>query len=772
MPLLFRGCVTAENPPDLGLRPVAKSSPAKQEKTDLAKLRDLLKKHPQYKDSVEDVLLVLEMKKNIDLGISDKKQIRDGWFNVVLLDDLIISRENFKNYIKAEIELFPAISLDELVDKLRAVAESSTTPPYMIANNLKKSKEIRSWLIENIKSFDSEKSIERSGDFDVELFHRLEENDKSLTELSNKLCDKGFRSSSAFVFDIWMDSLKISKKLYIEGVINYCRHEYDTAINLLLQSRKTLASVVPQPDFVINLSKYLMLSYKASSNRKMAAEEYLIYGSLWKNLRFDEGRSSYIRDEFDYHRLNQVIWAARYRALIGDYKSALGFLNDAERIFLEYKKRWSSISTKWQKKIKELQYEIFYVRATRVFVETDQLEQAQIEMLKGISEIISHDEWKMRFKWMAGFISYLKGDYNSAQAQWETFLSSTSERYEKSRALYWLSEVQRLLGNQVKERFYLKQLVAEDPLGYYSVAAIGENSQELGPSILDDMLKFSGEFSRRLSVIDGLDLSVWRKDSNISKLLKRTEILVAANIKEHAGQASGLLRKKVLSRYSLEKNFKRLLYLSRLEFGAGNFFNAIDLTHRLYEHSVDLFSDYPEQIVIKMPLVYLQEYEKASSETGVSMLDLLSISRQESSFRADVQSPADAVGLMQLIVPTARRYEASLETISGEQVMAQLKDPEKNVLVGARYLKSLYQRYSSAYLVYAAYNAGEYAVDRWRAARKFDQEPAFIEMIPYLETRNYVKKIKKNIVLYEALAKARVDMAYAPSLQPAATSSH
>jgi soluble lytic murein transglycosylase-like protein len=96
-----------------------------------------------------------------------------------------------------------------------------------------------------------------------------------------------------------------------------------------------------------------------------------------------------------------------------------------------------------------------------------------------------------------------------------------------------------------------------------------------------------------------------------------------------------------------------------------------------------------------------------------------SVIRQESGFRADVVSGAGAVGLMQLMPATARELGVS-----------DPFDPAQNVEGGAKYLRSLLDRYDGRLdLALAAYNAGPAAVDH------------FGGVPPYRETQEYVSSI-------------------------------
>ena len=99
--------------------------------------------------------------------------------------------------------------------------------------------------------------------------------------------------------------------------MNYCRHEYAEAIELLNQSRATIAKSISPNYFDISISKYLMLAISPRAIERLA-DEYLQYGRLWQREHMKIDQTNYTLPEFRYHKLNQVIWAARYRALVGD----------------------------------------------------------------------------------------------------------------------------------------------------------------------------------------------------------------------------------------------------------------------------------------------------------------------------------------------------------------------------------------------------------------------------------------------------------------------
>ena len=121
------------------------------------------------------------------------------------------------------------------------------------------------------------------------------------------------------------------------------------------------------------------------------------------------------------------------------------------------------------------------------------------------------------------------------------------------------------------------------------------------------------------------------------------------------------------------------------------------------------------------------------------------IMREESSFIADVKSPANAFGLMQLIVPTAKGVAIGTGYGSDE---ASLKKPEVSIEFGTKLLSSLRTLHKHDALAIGAYNGGSGAVTRWMNARTSDELDLFVENVPYEETRNYIKRVLSSVVTY------------------------
>jgi soluble lytic murein transglycosylase len=125
------------------------------------------------------------------------------------------------------------------------------------------------------------------------------------------------------------------------------------------------------------------------------------------------------------------------------------------------------------------------------------------------------------------------------------------------------------------------------------------------------------------------------------------------------------------------------------------------------------------------------------------------VMRQESAFQHAVISPAGAQGLMQLILPTARRVAEELGKPFDERHLAS---PGPNVTMGGRYLARLLGRFGGrVVLAAAAYNAGPHALTRWLEGGETLPLDVFVAKIPYGETRGYVQRVAGNLARYQLL---------------------
>src|SRR6184192_2293577 len=141
--------------------------------------------------------------------------------------------------------------------------------------------------------------------------------------------------------------------------------------------------------------------------------------------------------------------------------------------------------------------------------------------------------------------------------------------------------------------------------------------------------------------------------------------------------------------------------------------------------------------------------EAEAAEFGVDPLLLVAIVRQESVFDAQALSPAGARGLEQLLPGTAALTARGLDvTFYPDWITV----PDLNLHLGAAHLDELLRRFGGRVdAAVAAYNAGVTPVTRWLARAATTDVDQFVELIPYQETRGYVRSVLRNREVYRAL---------------------
>lgn len=151
------------------------------------------------------------------------------------------------------------------------------------------------------------------------------------------------------------------------------------------------------------------------------------------------------------------------------------------------------------------------------------------------------------------------------------------------------------------------------------------------------------------------------------------------------------------------------------------------------------------------PRLFRDMIENRASEAGIDPDLLQGLVREESAFEPTAGSWAGAMGLCQLMMPTAREVAGWL-SIPGKITRDRLHDPDLNLRMGATYLSRLIRQFKgNTALAVAAYNAGAGSVRKFLARYPGDELDEFIEEIPFEETRFYVKRVLGSMATYQML---------------------
>lgn len=172
-------------------------------------------------------------------------------------------------------------------------------------------------------------------------------------------------------------------------------------------------------------------------------------------------------------------------------------------------------------------------------------------------------------------------------------------------------------------------------------------------------------------------------------------------------------------------------------------------------------------VSLGLPQVYREAIEEQAKKQNLSPYLVRSLIRQESAFGIKARSSSNALGLMQLIPPTAQEVAQDLG-LSNLEVPEDLYVPDVNIRLGTHYIAKMVRKFGgNVPLALAAYNAGPSRVQAFVQARTQMQkqvtspssdynEEIWFDELPWFETSFYVKAILRNVILYKLLDKSKL----------------
>jgi soluble lytic murein transglycosylase len=312
----------------------------------------------------------------------------------------------------------------------------------------------------------------------------------------------------------------------------------------------------------------------------------------------------------------------------------------------------------------------------------------------------------------------------TAQAlRWlEPLARGASDNPETSRARYWRA-VATLDVNAADGRRQLREIAEEAPLSYYGFLA----SERLGekPVVERSLLGARGPASE-------------------SEGVRVASRLIAGGFPDAA--------RDELASWLADASLgtEERVQVAQLLHELGDHFRGVGLVVNEFgpalERGID--PEWREVWQAAWPRPFEQTVRTAVEEFGFDAALVYAIMREESTYRPEVQSPAGARGLMQIIPPTAERIASALGDDSfGPE---RLYDPATNVRFGTYYLRQLGQQFQdSRPLMIAAYNAGPDIVERWLELRGTLPTDRFVDSVPYTETRRYLRRVLRSYRMYQ-----------------------
>jgi soluble lytic murein transglycosylase len=362
--------------------------------------------------------------------------------------------------------------------------------------------------------------------------------------------------------------------------------------------------------------------------------------------------------------------------------------------------------------------------------------------------------------WRLGWQAWREKKYDDAIKWWQEqirLVPRDDNYFGEGQPQYWLGRAFLAKGQQAQAIEQWQATVRQYPAAYYALLALNR-LRETSPK---DFAAMVVEISRDP---DGYDPKAPaftfkpRPEWTAPGFLRATELLRLGigSAAEQELKKLGLSAPGNKKRVEDPDQIDKLWAMSFLYDRAGRYATSHWPTRW---HILDYRQQWPvganrARWRIAYPKAYYPLLTKHAALNNVPIAMQIGIVREESAFDPLTESYANAIGLTQMIPPTAKDYSKGTGI---DPTRENLRDPEKNVTIGSRFLGSLFKRWKGfTLLVPPSYNAGPAGVNRMLRARGTWDADEFIEGIADDQARNYSKRVLGTFFTYTWLEDGKV----------------
>jgi peptidoglycan lytic transglycosylase len=321
--------------------------------------------------------------------------------------------------------------------------------------------------------------------------------------------------------------------------------------------------------------------------------------------------------------------------------------------------------------------------------------------------------------WRLGWLAYLRGDHPVAEKRWSRLSEMPAGRTHRVAALYWKAralEAER--GAGAAEKTY-RQLLAEAPCSYHGLLAAARTGAPATVTAAATSPRWPDNPVEALAGDAGFArVELLRRIGLPELALEELDDIVQRSVGDplRLYRAAGTYVRD--ERYHLALRIVRRHYTALLDSGDPS------LPRAFWE--------------LVYPLGWRTDLVDTAATAGVDPYLVAAVVREESSYYPRALSRAGARGLMQVMPATAQ-----LLTDGRSGAGDVLDDPRLNLQLGTSYLAGLLRDFGDPRLAVAAYNAGPNRLRQWWQARRTSDIEAFVEQIPFDETRRYVQNVMR-----------------------------
>lgn len=487
-------------------------------------------------------------------------------------------------------------------------------------------------------------------------------------------------------------------------------------------TQKIESSNLQDRTFFSNFIKNYIYNHKKLPNRDYLAfmsSDSKITQFIQKNALFDIYDNKYFTKEF-----KKLISIFKSTFLEGDQESATQALEQAVTFYNNNEDKIDNANA----------WKLFFYNGQKVARSEDSQDLA-LSLFKFSEKVAEEDNlYDSKFQSLITFYQANQLSRAISFINENKFIENFSEVTPQIR--FWTAYIFDKTNEKVVAKGLYLKLISLNPLSYYSILSL-KQLRDINPNYDSDVIIKSDSFK-------GIEhLSFTQKAARNIKLFRLFSSSGNSFLTSLQGselrrtpakqfftnkfdQNSGTQKNFLLSFFSQEKEY----LLSFKQAYSGLKRGDIQFT--------------PTVISSLFPTIYGNIIR--SQKSPIDHRLILSLIRQESAFNRKAKSVVGARGLMQLMPATARMFKRRLRT-------HQLFDPNLNINIGVKFLERLVKRYDgNLILTLSAYNAGMGNVSKWQKSIPFSKDILLnVELIPFSETRKYVKLIYRNLFFYKYL---------------------